>query len=304
MQPDAGERRGEQPSRVRAYVGRPVTVGLAVALLCVGAFGVVADNVVREGALVTLDRGIDDGLHRDMPSTPAGKAFFKAVSEVGGTRLIAVLLGAAALLLLPAGQRALAMVALLGLLVNAPIDEALKGYFQRERPPPPPQVHASDHSWGFPSGHALGSTVGYGLLAYVALVFACRRRWARAAVVAGLSLVVLLIGFSRMYLHAHYLSQVLGGFAAGAAWLTVCVVVLEVLRQRLGAAVAPGSALWLLDRFAWGGTACLVGVLAVELGMGWLGQGLGLRWWIEALVFGAGGVLGLIGGAIYARGSR
>ncbi|HEV3258868.1 MAG TPA: phosphatase PAP2 family protein [Gemmataceae bacterium] len=299
MQPDAAGHAGG-----RASLGRPLLTALLPILLFVGAFGVIAGNVVRPGRLGTLDRSVDEALQQHTETAATGKSFFKAVSKLGHSPTMGVLAGLAALVLLPAGQRVLAAVILLGLFANVPIDSGLKEWFQLERPPPP-HGHVGRQSWGFPSGHALGSTVGYGLLGYVVVVFGCRRRWTRAAVVIALGVVVLLIGFSRMYLHAHYLSQVLGGFAAGAAWLVVCIAVLEELRRRLPVgAVQPGRPGWLLDGFALGGTVCLVAWLAIELVLGWFGRAVDLRWWADGLVFVAGGVLGLIASVIYVRGTR
>jgi undecaprenyl-diphosphatase len=58
------------------------------------------------------------------------------------------------------------------------------------------------------------------------------RRGVRVALVAGTVGMVLLIGFSRVYLGAHYLSDVLGGYLAGAAWLATCITGLENFRRR------------------------------------------------------------------------
>ena len=82
--------------------------------------------------------------------------------------------------------------------------------------------------------NSAGSLAGYGLMGYcLALRWPGRPR--RLALVVGLGLVVLLTGFSRIYLGRHYLSDVLAGFALGTAWLALCVLVLEVLRARLPA---------------------------------------------------------------------
>jgi undecaprenyl-diphosphatase len=72
----------------------------------------------------------------------------------------------------------------------------------------------------------MGSVVGYGLLVYLLLLPLLRRRRDRLAVVLAVTTLVLLIGFSRVYLRAHYLSDVIGGFALGAAWLGVCIAIL------------------------------------------------------------------------------
>ena len=78
---------------------------------------------------------------------------------------------------------------------------------------------------------SLASLIAFGLLAYV-LVLMLPRVWMRVAVVVLLCLLVLSIGFSRAYLGAHYLTDVLGGFAVGGCWLAVCISGLETIRRR------------------------------------------------------------------------
>jgi undecaprenyl-diphosphatase len=84
--------------------------------------------------------------------------------------------------------------------------------------------------WSFPSGHAMGSLVAYGMLAYL-LVRDPKGRPPRMAIVAGAVTLVLLIGLSRMYLGVHYFSDVVGGYAAGMVWLAACITGLEVARR-------------------------------------------------------------------------
>ena len=64
------------------------------------------------------------------------------------------------------------------------------------------------------------------------LVPSLRERWRGPVVLAAL-LLVFLIGFSRLYLGVHYPSDVLGGFSAGLAWLSVCGATRRFIAQRL-----------------------------------------------------------------------
>jgi membrane-associated phospholipid phosphatase len=74
------------------------------------------------------------------------------------------------------------------------------------------------------------AVVLYGMLAHFAVL--TLRNWrARAAVVFGTSLLILLIGFSRMYLGVHHLSDVVAGFAAGGVWLSTCITAMEFVRR-------------------------------------------------------------------------
>jgi membrane-associated phospholipid phosphatase len=119
------------------------------------------------------------------------------------------------------------LVAVLG---GEALNLSLKDLFARPRPRfVRPLV--VETSYSFPSGQAMESLVVYGMLAYFA-VLASRGRGTRALSVGGAAVLVVLIGFSRLYLGAHYFSEVAGGFAAGGAWLSAVITGWEVMRRR------------------------------------------------------------------------
>ncbi|CAN5714859.1 hypothetical protein BH24ACT21_BH24ACT21_06810 [soil metagenome] len=69
------------------------------------------------------------------------------------------------------------------------------------------------------------------MMAYF-VVLALKSWRSRTTVVFGAVLLVLLIGFSRMYLGVHYFSDVAAGFAAGGVWLSACITGMETIRRR------------------------------------------------------------------------
>jgi membrane-associated phospholipid phosphatase len=82
------------------------------------------------------------------------------------------------------------------------------------------------HPWGFPSAHVLTLVVLGGLLVYMVGRSRSARRWQPLAVgVAGG--FVLVVGYSRMYLDAHWLSDVLGGVLAGLAYVLMVIWLVE-----------------------------------------------------------------------------
>jgi hypothetical protein len=116
------------------------------------------------------------------------------------------------------------------MLGGSTLNVVLKHFFHRERPAlENPLVTLT--SYGFPSGHTMGATLFYGLLALLAWKNV-RNRAARLACVVGACFWILLIGLTRIYLGAHYLTDVLGALAAGLFWLVVCWTAFETLRWR------------------------------------------------------------------------
>jgi membrane-associated phospholipid phosphatase len=98
--------------------------------------------------------------------------------------------------------------------------------FRRERPFSPDPL-ATESTFSFPSGHALVSLAVYGSIALLLARRISSPPW-RVLVLGGAGLLVLAIGFSRLYLGVHFLSDVLAGFAAGTAWLALLYVALEL----------------------------------------------------------------------------
>ena len=108
------------------------------------------------------------------------------------------------------------------------VDEVLKPFFDRDRPPKPRLVHHLSPD-SFPSGHAAGNLVFY---FYMSFVIAAKYPQL-AKYVYGLStILVLLIGFSSVYVKAHWTTDILAGYAFGYCWLLTSLKLLEFMTNR------------------------------------------------------------------------
>jgi undecaprenyl-diphosphatase len=112
----------------------------------------------------------------------------------------------------------------------AALYDMVKPAVARSRPPAALQVGGPDEGWAFPSGHATQSIAFYGMLAVVLIGSAAPRRWRAFAI--GAALITLVVGASRLYLGVHWLTDVLGGYALGLAWLAVVMVMTLILEAR------------------------------------------------------------------------
>ena len=209
------------------YLGLYFTLGLLAAAGCLWIFGGLAKDVVSNDPQVSTDQTVANAIHGLM--NPALTTFFLVVTALGSMEAIALVsLGGAVVF----GLRRRWL--LFGTWVIAAGGSVmlillLKALFARPRPYFE-QPMLLETYYSFPSGHAMEAVVLYGMLAYFA-VLALRTWRARAAVVLGTSLLVLLIGFSRMYLGVHYFSDVVAGFAAGGVWLSTCITAMEFVRR-------------------------------------------------------------------------
>lgn len=102
------------------------------------------------------------------------------------------------------------------------IESAVKQLSHRPRPP---IEQAIDHftRFAFPSGHAIYAITIYGMIAAL-LSMVSRQRQRRLAMWVGATLIVALVGSSRIYLGAHWLTDVVGGYILGVAWLIILLV--------------------------------------------------------------------------------
>src|SRR5207253_8255002 len=93
------------------------------------------------------------------------------------------------------------------------LDVELKAYFARARPAVAEALRRAQ-GYSFPSGHAMGSAVAFGALSYLAFRTAVGWKWKTAALALGVTLI-LAVALSRVYLGAHWISDVAAGIACG-----------------------------------------------------------------------------------------
>jgi membrane protein DedA with SNARE-associated domain/membrane-associated phospholipid phosphatase len=209
------------------YLGLHLTIGLLAAAGGLWLFGGLAEDLLTGDPIVRFDRALDAYLHAR--ATPPLTTFFLIITAFGSIEAL-VLLGVVMAAFLAWGRRWVFLGSWLAAVAgSAVLNHLLKGLFARPRPhfEHPLLVETS---YSFPSGHAMESFVVYGMLAYFA-VLALRTWESRVGVVCGAALLVVLIGFSRMYLGVHYLSDVLAGYAAGAVWLSALITGVETIRR-------------------------------------------------------------------------
>ena len=210
------------------YLGLHLTLGLILSLAALWLFAGISEDVIHHDPLTQFDLTVANLLHGY--GTPGLIQLAKAVSFLGSPGFVAAWSVLVCVVLLKQHQRVL-LVGWIGAIAGGGLlDLGLKLAFRRPRPSwEAPYLVAS--GWSFPSGHAMGSLIAYGMLAYV-LVLHLRSGVARRAVIVGAVVLVLAIGFTRLFLGVHYFSDVIAGYAAGTLWLAVCISGLEVIRRR------------------------------------------------------------------------
>lgn len=216
--------------RYRDYV--PVVLvlvaGIAATALAGDAFVDIAEQVQAESPVL---QEIDARIHEWARFTRTGgsTAFFTTLTIIGTPVGLAALV-AIACAALAFGRRwrwigYLVVTTGLGGLLNL----QLKAFFARARPELAEALRDA-HGYSFPSGHAMGSAVTFGALAYLALRVLPRWRQ-RSAAIALACTMILAISASRIYLGVHWISDVGAGICAGVIWVVSATVAYETMRR-------------------------------------------------------------------------
>ena len=233
-----------RPSRIRAALktladrlGPRLGLGLLAALIVLVLFAVLAAEV-REGET----QGFDDAIRMTVygVSSPRATTILYAATQLGSPLLLIPMTIVCSLIFLRLRRIRGAILLTVTMVGVTLLNWILKAVFQRERPVPffglaPPS------SYSFPSGHSLASFCFYGALA--ALVTArLRSPVLRAVVWAAAAVIIVAVGFSRLYLGLHYPSDVIAGYATGFVWvLTVASADRMFQRADERSSKAPGA---------------------------------------------------------------
>jgi membrane-associated phospholipid phosphatase len=161
--------------------------------------------------------------------TSGATTFFTIMTIIGGPLGLAILLTIIGIIL--AIRRRWSWLIYLAITAGGGglLDMELKRYFARARPVAAEMLRRAN-GYSFPSGHAMGSAVAFGALAYLA--FRAIHSWpAKTAVMAFLYTLVASVALSRVYLGVHWISDVLAGVTVGTVWVTTTTVAYETTRR-------------------------------------------------------------------------
>jgi undecaprenyl-diphosphatase len=207
---------------------------LGVFSLCVWAFLELADDA-PEGDYLDLEQRIlvwfRDPADLSRTIGPAWIAEIgRDVTALGGVTVISFLTLAVGGLLVLQRRARTALLVVAATFGGYAANTLLKAYFERGRPTVVPHL-VEEHSLSFPSGHSMVGAAAYLTLgALCAQVLTPRRE---KVYVVGLAVIVAVaIGISRVYLGVHYPTDVLAGWAAGAAWAILCWGLAAWLQRR------------------------------------------------------------------------
>ncbi|MEV6304019.1 phosphatase PAP2 family protein [Actinoplanes sp. NPDC051861] len=231
------ERSGWAP--VRHFAERSV-LGLIVVVLFGLAFGVLLVLVrFHWSPLADLDRSVADGLNRWASGSDGVVGVLKQISSFGGRGFMIPLVAVLTVMLLARRRPRPAIYLVVTGAGALLLDPSLKALVGRLRPVVEVPVATAPGN-SFPSGHALGSMVVYGMIVLVFLA-AVRRPW-RPVLIGVAALLVAAIGFTRIALGVHFLSDVLAGWLLGLAWISVTAYAFRIWRREAGHSTPPITA--------------------------------------------------------------
>lgn len=223
---------GDSPAPL---IGLELGLGLVLALLAGMLFAWLGEEVL-EGDTQAADeqlRHLVNGI-----ASPGLTDLMVFASVWGAPRRLIILAVVAVVAFLARGWRRGAALVAITLLGAGLLDGGLKLLFGRTRPVAFYDIYPSPGSFSFPSGHALFATAFFGGLA-VLLWGRLAHPALRVAVVLAALALILLIGFSRVYLGVHYPTDVLGGVAAGTVWVGAVALGDRLASHRRGRRLGP-----------------------------------------------------------------
>ncbi len=203
-----------------------ITIVIALIIFIAGsnAFIELTDEL-GENELEGFDNGISKFIHSYRNETIT--AFFQVTTHFGDRLVYIILIIALAAYFVIKHKRwkfIIQTILVLGLSSLSNI--VLKRYINRSRPALDHLIPV--HTLSYPSGHAMSAMAFYGFLIYLSLRY-IKKNTLKITLCVFLSIMILMIGLSRVYLGVHYPSDVLAGFVGGGIWVSFCALIFNVI---------------------------------------------------------------------------
>lgn len=212
------------------YGLRATLLGIAVVLVAL-PFGFLLLQVTTDGRLTEIDGSAARWLNEKVRDNATAINALEVVSFLGKPIFLAVVIGIVCIWLLRHRARRLVAFLIVTSILGGLVDTAVKVAVGRPRPQLDEPV-ATAFGQSFPSGHSMAAVYCYGALVLVLMPALPRR--AHGPLVGAAVLLALAIGLSRLALGVHFITDVLGGWVLGVAWLVASVAAFEIWREDRG----------------------------------------------------------------------
>lgn len=185
-------------------------------------FGIIAINVSKKEIF-----GFDSIIYNFLVKhrSTALNAFFMWITKLGGVRILSIL---TILCIIFIKDKKYKILVPINVLLITKINMILKNIFERPRPNSLRLIEEKGYS--FPSGHAMASTAFYGLLIYIAYK-KIENKKLRNTICAMLTILILIINTSRIYVGVHYVSDVIAGTCFSVAYLIVIAEIVSMCEK-------------------------------------------------------------------------
>ncbi len=208
------------------FFGLPMTLFVLLFLYIAALFGGIVEDFVTNDSIVEVDHFI--AKWSSTIRTDFFNDFFWAMTKLGSIEIIALFVAFFTLFLWFGGRRYYIAGLYLSIFGSEALTIAGKYAFARERPL---DTLYQETLFSFPSGHATIAVAFFGFVLYTFFQETPNFRSKLNLFFIALA-IVFLIGFSRIYLGVHYISDVLAGYLAGAMWMVIGMAVSEYQRRR------------------------------------------------------------------------
>jgi membrane-associated phospholipid phosphatase len=164
--------------------------------------------------------------------TPGRTSFMKAIAFLGNHKFLIPANLLFIVFLIFRKDKWWAITAAAVALSSVGMMSLLKNLIQRQRPSN--QLVEGITNFSFPSGHAFMSVAFYGLLICWAITH-LKNKLSQRIVISFLLFLILIIGFSRIYLRVHFTTDVFAGFCIGIIWLVIVLAIMNKIQARFTA---------------------------------------------------------------------
>lgn len=196
---------------------------LIINILALSGFAKIIDAILDHEKLMVWEQAV--AAHVSQWWTSGGITFFYLFTSIGGPWILSIFIVVMLIVLLTKKKFYHFALLLFGSATGLLLEMIIKIIMQRERPL---LGLIAETGYSFPSGHATMAMIVFGTILY-AFQDDIKNFWARHAFISGNVLIILLIGLSRVYFCAHWLSDVLAGFCLGLFVITLWVLILKLI---------------------------------------------------------------------------